>query len=277
MQARTAMSSATPKVILITGGTRGIGAATARTLQAAGHRVFVTSRKAETPPPATGITVLPLDVGDPASVAACTASAIAQAGRLDVLVNNAGYDLYAAVEETSDAEFAAQMDTNLNGAVRMTRAVLPQFRAQGSGRIVMIGSIGGRLALPLNAAYGASKFALEGFSEALWHELRPLGLHVTIIAPGAVRTDTLHSSIVGPAVAVEPYATRRSAMVAQMLRDGAASRLTPDHVARAVLRAVTLSRPPLRMAVGAQATWVPRLKTILPERAYAAMIDRLFP
>lgn len=267
-----------PQVVLISGGTRGIGAATARHLAALGHRVVVTSRRVrDAAPPAPGVAVLPLDITDPASVLACVAAVLDRHGRLDALVNNAGHDLYGAVEEVSEAEFAAQIDTNLMGAIRLTRAVLPGMRERGRGRIVQISSLGGQVALPMNAAYAASKFGLEGFSESLRHEVRRLGIHVCLIVPAAVATETLDSSILEAAAAVEPYAARRRALVARMRRDGAASRVGPDDVARAVAGALAHRAPPLRIAVGAQARLVLGLRRLLPQAAFEAMMGRLFP
>lgn len=135
-------SGSRDRVVLVTGGTRGIGAAVARDLGSRGHRVFVTSRAAGAAGPADGVTVLPLDLRDEASVSACVATVLDEAGGLDVLVNNAGYDLYGALEDTSWDEFFNQIDTNFLGVARMTKAVLPHFRTQRSGRIVTIGSLG---------------------------------------------------------------------------------------------------------------------------------------
>jgi NAD(P)-dependent dehydrogenase (short-subunit alcohol dehydrogenase family) len=195
-----------------------------------------------------------------------------------VLVNNAGYDLYGALEETSIDEFAEQLDTNFTGTVRMVKAVLPGMRARRDGaRIVSIGSLGGRIGLPMNAAYAASKFALEGFSESLRLELLPHRVYVSVVVPGAVATDTLDTSIREVATPVDAYATRRRALVARMRRDGRRSPVRPIDVARTVERLVAAPVPPLSATVGAQAAWVPRMKAALPQRAFERVMCRLFP
>lgn len=264
-------------IVLVTGGTRGIGAAVARDLASRGHRVFVTSRTGSATPPAPGVTVLPLDQRDPASVAACVAAVRTGAGGLDILVNNAGYDLYGALEDTSWEEFHDQIDTNFLGVVRMTKAVLPHFRQQGSGRIVTIGSLGGRVGLPLNSAYAASKFALEGLMESLRLETRHLGVRVSLIIPGAVATDTLATSISLVAAPSEPYAAWLRAMVAKMRADGATSSVKPEDVARAIRQAVEDRDPAPVYNVGPQAIWIPRLKALLSGRRFERTMLRLFP
>ncbi len=186
-----------------------------------------------------GIEVLALEVTDPGSVRSCVASAMERAGRIDVLVNNAGYDLYGAFGETSAAEFEAQMATNFAGVVARCRAVLPGMQEAGQGRIVQIGSLGAVTGLPMNSAFATSKFALHGFSQSLAREVRPFGVHVSVVVPGVVATDTLDSSIVEVDGSDSAFADRRRRIVAQLRRDGAASRVRPDDVARAVLRAST--------------------------------------
>ncbi len=263
------------RVVLITGGTRGIGAAIAAAHRAAGFRVFVTSRRGAGSGP-DGIEVLPLDVTDAGSVRACVAEAVARAGAIDVLVNNAGYDLYGAFEETSPGEFAAQMATNFGGAVEMCRAVLPGMREAGRGRIVQIGSLGGVTGLPMNSAYAASKFALHGFSQSLAREVRPFGIWVSVVVPGVVATGTLDSSIIEVTATEGAHVARRRRIVTQLRRDGAASRVTSDDVARAVLRASTDARPRPSYLVGGQARFVSLAQALLPGRAMEAMMARLF-
>jgi NAD(P)-dependent dehydrogenase (short-subunit alcohol dehydrogenase family) len=253
---------------LITGASRGIGLATARLLHARGHRVFGTARR----PDAAGLPfrLLPLDVTDDASVRAAVAQVIAEAGRLDVLINNAGYDIYGAAEATTLDELLAQLDANFVGAVRLTTAALPQLRRQGGGRIVNMSSVGGLLALPYNSAYAASKFALEGYSESLRYELLPAGIFVSLIEPGQVRTDTLETSIRGAGGA------HAQAVAERARAQGRSATLLPDEVARAVVRAVEARRPRLRYLVGSQARQVAWLKKLLPERAIEAVITRQF-
>ena len=263
------------KVVLVTGASRGIGLAISRQLTQAGHRVIGTSRKAEA---STAIEMEALDVRSADSAEACVESVIRRAGRIDVLVNNAGFDLYGALEETSWTEFEEQIDTNFMGAVRMVKAVLPHMRSQGGGaRILNISSLGGRVGLPMNSAYAASKFAIEGFSESLRLELLPLDIFVSSIVPGAVATDTLDTSIREVEHALPAYRARRERMVRQMRTEGTKSRVTPLHVALAVERAIRARRPRLRYAVGAQAAWVPWIKAFLPQTLFERFLRRMFP
>jgi NAD(P)-dependent dehydrogenase (short-subunit alcohol dehydrogenase family) len=164
------------QVALVTGASSGIGQATAELLAAHGFTVFGTSR---TPIQDTrSYTWLPLDVRSDDSVQAAVQSLLAQAGRIDVLVNNAGYVQFGAIEESNVADAQAQFDTNLFGVIRMVKAVLPVMRKQGSGRIINISSIVGHIAAPYGGLYGASKFALEGLSESLSAEVRQFGVSV---------------------------------------------------------------------------------------------------
>jgi NAD(P)-dependent dehydrogenase (short-subunit alcohol dehydrogenase family) len=255
-------------VILISGASRGIGLLIARMLHERGHHVFGTARHPE------GLDVpfrmLPLDVTDNNSVQAAIAQVLAEAGRLDVLINNAGYDLYGAAEDTSLTELQAQLETNFLGVVRLTTAALPQMRRQGSGRIINMSSVGGLLALPYNGAYAASKFALEGYSESLRYELLPAQIFVSLIEPGQVRTDTLETSI------RSVDGTHAKGVAARARAMGRSARLGPEAVARAVVRTVEARRPRLRYAVGSQAHSAIWLKKFLPERLVEAVMMQQF-
>lgn len=260
--------------MLITGASKGIGLAIAQRLHAAGYRVFGTSRNPSAES-STPFTLLPLDVTQPDSVQACVDAVMAQTGRIDVLINNAGYDLYGAAEETDMPTLHAQMDANFYGAVRMTAAVLPTMRAQGSGRIINNSSIGGLLALPYNSAYAASKFALEGYSESLRYELLPFGIYVSLIEPGSVATDTLDTSI-REVEANGIYTAPRQRMTRRMRESGAASSLTPQQVAETVYRIVTAAHPRLRYPIGNLARFMPILRTLLPQRLYERFMLQQF-
>jgi NAD(P)-dependent dehydrogenase (short-subunit alcohol dehydrogenase family) len=216
-------------------------------------------------------------VRDCDSVARCVQAVQERAGRLDALVNNAGYDLYGALSDTPWEAFADQVDTNFLGAARMIQAALPGMIARGGGRIVNIGSLGGEVGLPMNGAYAASKFALRGLGESLRLELAPLGIHVSSVVPGAVATDTLDTSIREVAQVDGPLAARTAAMVRRMREDGRRSRVRPEHVARVVRRAIESAAPAARYPVGAQATWVPRMQSWLPPAVFEAIVRRLFP
>ena len=258
--------------VLITGASSGIGLETARRLAASGYTVIGTSRRARTDLP---FTVLELDVNHDASARACVAQALAITGGIDVLINNAGYDLYATAEETGPAELREQMETNFFGAVRMTQLLVPHMRERGSGRIVQLSSVGGLFALPYNSAYAASKFALEGYSEALRHELMPFGVFVSLIEPAGVRTESLETSVrVG--AAPHPAYGQAARVAADALRsDSRHGGLPTASVADAVLRTVRHARPGLRVPVGGIARWLPFLRLAAPG-AFEAMIQRRF-
>ena len=259
--------------ILVTGASSGIGQSTARLLAEHGFTVFGTARK-----PASaklhGFTMLPLDVRSDDSVRACVAQVVAQSGRLDVLVNNAGYSLTGAAEETSLEEAKAQLETNFFGAVRMVNAALPGMRAAGAGKIVNISSLAGNTAIPYSAFYSASKFALEGYSESLWYEIRPFGITVSLVEPGFVNTPIGESS---PAAArsLPAYDATRKRMLAKFGQSLAAG-IPPEQVARRVLEIVEQKAPRLRYRVGAQATWLPRLRNVVPWKVYAAGVRKTF-
>jgi short-subunit dehydrogenase len=263
----------TSKVILITGASRGIGAVTAQRLQVEGHQVFGTSR---TPSEALPYPLLPLEVNDADSVQACVEAVIHRAGRLDVLVNNAGYDLYAAAEDTSWAEMTAQIDINFYGAVRMIQAVLPQMRQQGGGQIINLSSLGGLVSLPYNSAYAASKFALEGYSESLRYELLPADIYVSLVEPGQVRTDTLHESIRSTAIRHSVYGVAPEAIAARARQVGMTAHLEPAQVAQTIGRIVRTPRPGLRYPVGGQVRLVNGLRRWLPEGLFEAVIVSQF-
>src|SRR5262245_58411020 len=164
------------KVVLITGASSGVGHTTARLLSQSGYRVFGTSRNPGGAEATPGVATLALDVCSDDSVAACVKAVVADAGRIDVLVNNAAYELAGAAEETTIDEAKAQFETNFFGVVRMVKAVLPSMRRQKHGRIVNVSSLSGVSSIPFMGMYSASKFALEGFSEALQLEVSPFNI-----------------------------------------------------------------------------------------------------
>jgi NAD(P)-dependent dehydrogenase (short-subunit alcohol dehydrogenase family) len=188
-----------------------------------------------------------LDVRDPAHAANAVNAAVAAFGRLDVLVNNAGYANIGAIEETALHDFEAQVDTNLWGVIHATRAALPVMRGQRSGHIIQMSTIGGRKGFPGLAAYTTAKFAVEGFSEALHVEAAPLGVRVTIVEPGAFRTDWNGSSM----TVTEPgrdYEPTVGAVIAP-IREGRAPG-DPAKAAEAILRVADMEDPPRRLALG---------------------------
>ncbi len=187
------------RVWFITGASAGFGRILTEKALRRGDKVVATARKPEQiasylSSNSDNCLILPLDVTDPASVDSAVALALAHFGHIDVLVNNAGYGLAGAIEEATEAEYMPVFETNVFGLIRLTRALLPQFRKQRSGNIVNLSSMAGLIGSPGWGYYNASKFAVNGFSEALAAELAPLGIHVTIIEPGPFRTEFLGRS-----------------------------------------------------------------------------------
>ena len=221
------------KIALVTGASSGFGQLTAARLAASGYRVFGTSRKAQTSS-APGVEMLVLDVCSDESVQACVAELLQRAGRLDLLVNNAGQTHASLAEETDPAQARDVMETNFWGAVRVTNAVLPTMRKQRGGHIINVSSLAGLLGTPGQAFYSASKFALEGYSEALSIELQPFHIHVSLIEPGFFNTG-LHASTAPSARQISDYDSLRSAIetsVQQSITQGG----DPQAVAEAMMR-----------------------------------------
>lgn len=269
------------KVVLITGASTGFGRATAERLAAAGMRVFGTSRKAPPPEevpegsPASGsITMVRLDVRKDDEVRACVTAVVRRTGRIDALLNNAGYSLCGAVEENTMEEVLGLFQTNYFGYIRMIRKVLPVMRGQGAGRIINVGSLAGIVGVPFHAHYSATKFALEGLSEALRMELRPFGIHVSLIEPSDFKTEGTAARVY-PAQPVDAYLNSRERAV-EVMRQSEQTGPGPEGFARLVERILAEHRPRLRYRVGADAQWVPLAKTVLPAAAYEYAMRRNF-
>ena len=260
----------TAPVALVTGASSGIGRATARLLAAEGFTVFGASRTPH--PDAQGYRALTLDVRSDTLVRAAVRSALDEAGRIDVLVNSAGALQAGAIEENSVADVQAQFDTNVFGMLRLIRAVLPVMRAQGGGRIVNVGSVFGIVAPPGVGIYAASKFAVEGLTEALRDEVRPFGIHVSVVEPAWVRTRLAGSF---PADAIAEYAPRR-ASVDRYLAASVGAGMAPEAVARTILKIATAARPRLRYRIGPAGRFLVTMKRILPEPAFERVRRRAF-
>ena len=245
------------KVWLITGASRGLGRAFTEEALKAGHRVLATARNSEDLVYLAGkfgesVHTVPLDVTNEKQARYAVEAAIQTFGGLDVLVNNAGYGNVSSVEDTSLADFRAQIETNLFGVIIMTKAVLPYFRERASGHIIQISSIGGRVGPPGRAAYAAAKFGVEGFSESLSKEVGPLGIKVTIVEPGGFRTDFAGSSTTLREGRPEYDTTVGATVRFQRDYDGKQPG-DPMKAARAILHIASLSEPPLRLLVGTDA------------------------
>lgn len=273
-----------PKTFLITGTSRGMGVDFARAALEAGHHVVATARNPDRVVAAAGShdSLLPvaLDVTDEGAARAAVDAAVERFGRIDVLVNNAGSFQAGYFEEVSAAQFRTQVETNFFGALAVTRAVLPVMRRQRSGHVVTISSTAGIVAGAGGSAYAASKFALEGWMEALHDEIAPFGLHATVVEPGFFRTDLLaegDSTFWGD-VEVPDYA-EASARTREFFR-GMEGRQSgdPAKLARALLAVTELDAPPVRFVAGADSVGgVVRKGELLVEqaRAYPELSEHL--
>lgn len=242
-------------VWFVTGCSTGLGRALATAVLDRGWRAVVTARKPDQVADVVAgredrALALPLDVTDAAQVDAATEQALAHFGQVDVLVNNAGYGYLAAIEEGEDHEVRALFDTNVHGLVAVTKAVLPGMRARRSGHVVNVSSLGGLAAFGATGYYHATKFAVEGLSESLAAEVAPLGIGVTIVEPGAFRTNWSGPSMRQSATAIDDYADtagiRRTATLASYGHQPG----DPALAAEAVITAVTAEEPPLRLLLG---------------------------
>ncbi len=261
-------------VILVTGGSSGIGRACCARLNARGDTVYSASRSAGEPAPWQH---LPLDVRDATSVTSGVADLVRREGRIDALIHAAGYSLAGAVEDLTIDEALLQLDTNYLGTVRTIRAVLPTMREAGKGRLILIGSIAGLIGLPFLGHYSASKFALDGLTQALRIELRPFGVEATVVHPGDVNTAVSANQIEGHRTGEgSPYAPRFKRTVAHYdanVRAGG----SPDVVARAVERLLCARRMPVRLIVGSPVEHAAvGLQRIVPRRLFEAVVRKAY-
>jgi len=236
-----------PGVVLITGASAGIGLVTADHLAGRGWTVIGASRRGTG---SDGWTPLVMDVDDDASVRAGVEGVVADHGELHAVVACAGWGLSGPVEQTPMDEAKGQLETNFWGAVRVVQAALPAMRRQGRGQVVLVSSIGGVVALPFQAFYSASKFALEGYGEALAYEVAPFGIAVTLVEPGNVRTEfTARRRKVIPPEGGDPYAAVVATSVGLMER-GEANGVPASDVATVISRVLESRRPPRHVSVG---------------------------
>ena len=247
------------KTWFITGASRGLGAEIATAALKAGDRVVATARQRAAVSDALGpdsdrLLSLSLDVTEAAQAQAAVAAALARFGGVDVLVNNAGYGHLGYFEEATDADIQAQYATNVFGLFNVTRAVLPTMRAARSGHVFNLSSSAGFRGVEIGSLYCSSKFAVEGFSESLRHELAPFGIQVTIIEPGPFRTDFLKpESIRFAATPVADYDGRREAMRASFEQRNGGQAGDPKRLAEALVTLASEAKPPLRFTAGAMA------------------------
>lgn len=260
------------KHILVTGTSSGIGAAIASRLARDGHHVIGTSRKVTPQHGTDEIHMLPLDVTSDDSVRSCVEAFLRRAGRIDVLISNAGYLQSGAIEEVTIEQARRQFETNYFGLVRLVQAVLPTMRAQKSGLIAATSSLAGMLPLPFWGHYNASKFAVEGLMETLRHEVKPFGIRVAMVEPGAIRTPLFAAP---QATAMAEYSPWRDRFFTAMKQDENKAP-GPEIVADAFARIVRHQRPALRNTVTPEAKLYPFLRWLLPAGAFENGVRRRF-
>ncbi len=263
------------KVALVTGASSGIGESIARRLLKDGFVVYAAARRLDrmTGLARAGARLVPLDLTEDRSIVAAVRSVLDESGRLDALVNNAGYGAYGALEEVPLEEGRRQFEVNLFGLARLIQLALPTLRAQGSGRIVNVTSIGGKIHEPMGSWYHATKFAVEGLSDCLRMELEPFGLDVVVVEPGAIRTEwsgiarrsLLETSGEGP------YAEQARLAAALLAGADRGQGSPPEVVAEAVATALRARRPRTRYVVGGGAKPLVAMRRLLSDRAF----DRL--
>jgi NAD(P)-dependent dehydrogenase (short-subunit alcohol dehydrogenase family) len=275
----------TQKVAIVTGSSSGMGFETSLILARNGFYTYATMRKldGEGSKQLTDITksenlplqIIRLDVNDDKSVKDAISTIVKEKNRIDVAVNNAGYDLMGALEETSLDELKGQFETNLFGAVRVLQAVIPIMRKQGGGIIVNITSLGGRISFPFNSAYHATKFALEGLSESIQYELEPLGIKIIVIEPGGVGSNFLKNlKMVSKAdPSNSPYGSIQNS-VSEYFKLWAQNLTHPSEVAKTILHAVTSDNPEFRYVVGKDAMMTLESRKSMSDREFYNLIKK---
>ncbi len=273
------------KAVLITGCSTGIGRATAERLASNGFTVYATARKLEaiSDLEAKGCRTLALDVTDEASMRAAVSAVEEAEGAVGVLVNNAGYSQSGAVESIEIDEIRAQFETNVFGLVRMSQLVLPGMRKQGYGRIVNVGSMGGKLTFPGGGIYHATKYAIEAISDAMRFEVKNFGVDVVLIEPGIIKTDFASAAVgaLNRGTAQDgPYGefNQEVAQGTVGAYEGPTAKLGggPDSVAKAIERAVTARRPKARYPVTPSARILMGQRALMPDRAWDAFVGTQF-
>jgi NAD(P)-dependent dehydrogenase (short-subunit alcohol dehydrogenase family) len=267
------------KTVLVTGASSGIGEATALAFLAEGHKVYAAARRQDRMAglAKAGAVLVSLDLVDDASIVAAVEHIKQAEGRLDVLVNNAGYGSYGALEDVPLSEARRQLEVNVFGLARLCQLVLPMMRAQKSGKIVNITSIGGKIWEPFGAWYHATKFAVEGLSDCLRMEVAPFGIDVIIVEPGAIRTewsgiavDSLRQA--SGKTAYAPYALQHAKMIDNSMKSSMASE--PSVVANEIVKASKASSPKTRYAVGGGARMILFMRSILSDRLFDSLMRR---
>jgi len=270
------------KVAIVTGGSSGIGEATARRLHDSGCTVYAVARRVERMAHMAdvGVRTVRCDLTDDASMVTLVDRVVTESGRVDVLVNNAGYGSYGSLEEVPLEEARRQFEVNVFALARLTQLVLPHMRAQGSGTIVNISSMGGRFGEPLGGWYHATKFAVEGLSDSLRMEVAPFGIDVVVIQPGSIGTDwgAIAAQHLLEVSGAGPYAdqARRTATVLAMTTNGQPAGSPPQVIADAVAKAASARRPRTRYRVGRLAVPITLARKVLPDRAWDRVLSSAY-
>lgn len=277
-------------VVVLTGASTGLGLAIARTLIAERCRLVMTAR-AESLSRLAGMGIVesdrvlfrPLDVTDAAQRESLVSGLLADLGRIDVLINNAGVAYRAVVEHWDQAAWSDIMEVDVRAPLELIRLVLPEMRARRSGRILNVSSVGGMMAMPTMSLYSAAKFALEGATEALWYEVRPWGIRVSLIEPGFIRSDSFRNtrftrhSFAAAMNDVDPYHAHYLHMASFIERMMGHAVATPERVAKSVRRTLRQRRPPLRVYATPDAHLFALLRRLLPRGLYHAVLYRALP
>jgi NADP-dependent 3-hydroxy acid dehydrogenase YdfG len=276
------------QAVLITGCSTGIGRATAERLASRGHTVYATARRTEsmTGLEAKGCRTLALDVTDEGSMRAAVSTVEEAEGAVGALVNNAGYSQSGAVESVKLDEVRAQFETNVFGLIRMSQLVLPKMREQGSGRIVNVGSMGGKLTFPGGGIYHATKYAVEAISDAMRFEVKGFGVEVALIEPGLIKSEFASAAVGALNRGTDdddhgPYAAFNQAVAASTVGayEGPAAKLGggPDAVAKVIEKAITSRRPKARYPVTPSARIVMGQRALFTDRMWDAFVGTQFP
>jgi len=279
-------SSTNQKVAIVTGSSSGMGYETSLILARNGFHTYASMRKLEgggskqiidiAKNENLPLEVIQLDVNSDKSVTKAINRIAKEKGRIDVVINNAGYDLMGALEETSIDEIKAQFETNFFGAVRVMEAVIPMMRKQGGGIIVNITSLGGRISFPLNSPYHATKFALEGLSESIQYELEPFGIKIIVIEPGGVGSNFLNNLKWASKMSDSlnsPYRSMQTSM-SEYFKRWAQNLTHPSEVAKVILQAVTSDNPDFRYVVGKDAAMALESRRSMSDREFHHSIKK---
>lgn len=263
---------ANKQIILVTGASSGFGKITASLLAQQGHTVYGTSRKI-TAGTSEEVRMIKMDVTDAASIQEAITRIISEQGHIDVVVNNAGVGISGAIELATDEEIAWQMDTNFTGVTRVCCAILPYMRKAGKGKIINISSIGGVIAVPFQGFYSASKFAVEGYSEALANEVRPFGIQVCLVEPGDFNTNFTANRNISSATQEHPDYKETFARSMKIIEQAEDNGSDPQKLGRVICKLVEAKRPAFRTKVGPfDQVLFARVKGLLPDKLVHAAI-----